>query len=226
MRSTGAGSRPIPGRCSGRSPPSQSAPLAAAPSPCAQRYPSASPLTIHHHSAPVSPSRDEGQSVQLVADYSHFLAACEADPGEAPMDDAIDALHERVRHVHARVGFANGPQVSAREKAKTLRLCALLHRSSPASFLHSQARGAWSVSRIFFPSRLATRGTRCGERTRRRTSSGGSWCGRTSGGEGARRMKACKQGGASAALSLLARAPSADAAASLLFLVRGAGSQR
>lgn len=61
--------------------------------------------------APRATRRGESARVRLVADYSHFLAACEAEPGEEPLEEALSALHGRVRHVHARVGFGNGPQV-------------------------------------------------------------------------------------------------------------------
>lgn len=56
------------------------------------------------------PCRPELAGVRVVADYSHFLAACEAEPGDAALEEALSALHARARHVHARVGFGNGPQ--------------------------------------------------------------------------------------------------------------------
>ena len=49
-------------------------------------------------------------ALQLVADYSHFTVACEANPGDAALEAAIAVIGRRVRHVHARVGFDNGPQ--------------------------------------------------------------------------------------------------------------------
>lgn len=57
--------------------------------------------------------------LRLTADYSHFacVTECAHGPYAAPLNAAIAAAAPRVRHVHARVGFEEGPQVpDPREK--------------------------------------------------------------------------------------------------------------
>jgi hypothetical protein len=51
-------------------------------------------------------------ALTLVADYSHFTVVAEAAPSDPELDACVlGALNARVRHVHARVGFEEGPQV-------------------------------------------------------------------------------------------------------------------
>ena len=51
-------------------------------------------------------------ALTLVADYSHFTVVAEAAPSDPELDACVlGALTARVRHVHARVGFEEGPQV-------------------------------------------------------------------------------------------------------------------
>ncbi len=45
--------------------------------------------------------------LQLTCDFSHWCVVCE----RLPDDDALSLAIERARHVHARVGYAQGPQV-------------------------------------------------------------------------------------------------------------------
>jgi len=51
-------------------------------------------------------------TLQLLADLSHYPAACEAAPGEALLERALAELTPACHHVHARVGHAEGPQVA------------------------------------------------------------------------------------------------------------------
>ena len=67
--------------------------------------------------APTARSLDGGgagrlPSLALVADYSHFLAACEVDPGDEMLEEAILSLIPHIAHLHARVGYDNGPQAT------------------------------------------------------------------------------------------------------------------
>lgn len=50
-------------------------------------------------------------TLRLCADYSHFCVVAEAEPGEPELDRVVSALAPYVRHIHARTGFAEGPQV-------------------------------------------------------------------------------------------------------------------
>mmetsp|Transcript_25816 Transcript_25816/g.49010 ORF Transcript_25816/g.49010 Transcript_25816/m.49010 type:complete len:307 (-) Transcript_25816:337-1257(-) len=55
---------------------------------------------------------DSVPELELVADYAHFTCVTETAAGACPeLEAALLAVHPRVRHVHARVGFDNGPQV-------------------------------------------------------------------------------------------------------------------
>ncbi len=60
-------------------------------------------------------------SLKLVADYSHWVNVLERLPDD--QQDAVDVANAHVFHVHARVGYEEGPQVpdpSAPEYAYTL----------------------------------------------------------------------------------------------------------
>jgi sugar phosphate isomerase/epimerase len=50
----------------------------------------------------------EVPGLELCADFSHFAVVCERLPGDAEVAD----LMPRIRHIHARVGYAEGPQVN------------------------------------------------------------------------------------------------------------------
>lgn len=50
--------------------------------------------------------------LRLLADLSHFSVVCEVPCGEPALEAAVAALLPRVGHVHARVGFEQGPQVA------------------------------------------------------------------------------------------------------------------
>lgn len=56
-------------------------------------------------------------SLRLVADYSHFTAACEvaASEHDPALEDALAALAPRVDHIHLRVGDECRPQLAAAE---------------------------------------------------------------------------------------------------------------
>lgn len=49
--------------------------------------------------------------LRLLADLSHYCVVCEAPCDEPELDAAVRELLPRARHVHARVGFEEGPQV-------------------------------------------------------------------------------------------------------------------
>jgi len=48
----------------------------------------------------------------LCADLSHFVVVTETHPADWKLTEAIDALADRVIHIHARVGYEEGPQVN------------------------------------------------------------------------------------------------------------------
>jgi hypothetical protein len=52
-----------------------------------------------------------GPRLKLLGDLSHFCAVCEASCGEPELEDAVASIVPSIRHLHARVGFAEGPQV-------------------------------------------------------------------------------------------------------------------
>jgi hypothetical protein len=49
--------------------------------------------------------------LQLLGDLSHYCCVCEAPPGDAELEGAIAKLLPRCGHLHARVGFEEGPQI-------------------------------------------------------------------------------------------------------------------
>jgi hypothetical protein len=49
--------------------------------------------------------------LRLCADLSHFSNVAESGPHEPEMNKVVALLAPRVRHVHARVGFEEGPQI-------------------------------------------------------------------------------------------------------------------
>lgn len=51
----------------------------------------------------------EFPSLKIVADYSHWVNVCERLPGD--QQDALDLANEHAFHIHARVGYEEGPQV-------------------------------------------------------------------------------------------------------------------
>jgi len=50
--------------------------------------------------------------LKLCADYSHFVNVAEIHPSAKPIMDCFDILNPFVHHIHARVGFEEGPQVN------------------------------------------------------------------------------------------------------------------
>jgi sugar phosphate isomerase/epimerase len=63
----------------------------------------------------------EFPSLKIVADYSHWVNVCERLPKD--QQAALDLANERTFHIHARVGYEEGPQVpdpSALEYANQL----------------------------------------------------------------------------------------------------------
>lgn len=50
--------------------------------------------------------------LRLLADLSHYANVCEQQlTGDAPLEDALSELAPRFVHIHARVGFEEGPQI-------------------------------------------------------------------------------------------------------------------
>lgn len=49
--------------------------------------------------------------IHLLGDLSHYAVVCEANCGDSELEAAVECFLENVRHVHLRVGFAEGPQV-------------------------------------------------------------------------------------------------------------------
>lgn len=49
--------------------------------------------------------------LNILADLSHYCVVCEAPCDDPDLNEAIDTLIPRVTHIHARVGYAEGPQV-------------------------------------------------------------------------------------------------------------------
>jgi len=50
--------------------------------------------------------------LNILADLSHYCVVCETQCDDIDLNEAIDVLIPRVTHIHARVGYAEGPQVS------------------------------------------------------------------------------------------------------------------
>jgi hypothetical protein len=50
--------------------------------------------------------------LKLVADLSHFTCVAETDPSDPDLTNVIRALAPMTHHVHCRVGYDHGPQVS------------------------------------------------------------------------------------------------------------------
>ena len=63
---------------------------------------------ILYHPLIVRTLVEEVPGLELCGDFSHFAVVCERLPGDAE----VAALMPRIRHIHARVGHAEGPQVN------------------------------------------------------------------------------------------------------------------
>ncbi|WP_229418693.1 sugar phosphate isomerase/epimerase family protein [Pseudoduganella flava] len=61
------------------------------------------------HPALLLPYLERHPELALTADLSHWCVACESLLEDQP--DTLDTVLPRVRHIHARVGHAQGPQV-------------------------------------------------------------------------------------------------------------------
>lgn len=60
--------------------------------------------------------------LRLLGDLSHYCAVCEAACGDAALEAAVARILPHVRHVHLRVGFAEGPQVRRQARARPVPL--------------------------------------------------------------------------------------------------------
>ncbi|KAK3258597.1 hypothetical protein CYMTET_32363 [Cymbomonas tetramitiformis] len=50
--------------------------------------------------------------VKFIADYAHFTCVTEVAPGTCPvLEDALKDIRPHVGHIHARIGYENGPQI-------------------------------------------------------------------------------------------------------------------
>ena len=54
----------------------------------------------------------KSHNIKLCADYSHFVNVAECHPSFTPLQDVFQFLNPYVKHIHARVGFEEGPQVN------------------------------------------------------------------------------------------------------------------
>lgn len=54
----------------------------------------------------------ETMDIKLCADYSHYVNVAECHPSFKPLQDVFQFLNPYVKHIHARVGFEEGPQVN------------------------------------------------------------------------------------------------------------------
>ncbi len=50
--------------------------------------------------------------LKMTADFSHWTNVCETGPADPALNKAIDAVANNVYHIHARVGYEEGPQVA------------------------------------------------------------------------------------------------------------------
>lgn len=53
----------------------------------------------------------QNPNVKLIADYSHFTCASEIEPWDPNLIRVLDRLAPHIHHIHARIGYDNGPQV-------------------------------------------------------------------------------------------------------------------
>ena len=95
--------------------------------------------------------------LRLCADLSHFSNVAESGPHEPEINKVVALLASRVRHVHARVGFEEGPQIldpRLPQWAPYLEGYKIWWRSI---FEHSKARGdaVFSTTPEFGPSTYA-----------------------------------------------------------------------
>jgi len=51
-------------------------------------------------------------NLKLVADLSHFTCVAEVDPSSIELTQVIENLASQVYHIHGRIGYDHGPQVS------------------------------------------------------------------------------------------------------------------
>ena len=81
-------------------------------------------------------------TLKILADLSHYNVVCEAPCGDSELEDAIAELIPLAYHIHARVGFEEGPQVL---DARMPRFAAQLEGHASwwrQIFLAAKARGA------------------------------------------------------------------------------------
>lgn len=65
-------------------------------------------------------------SLRLTADFSHWVCVHESDLSDQP--EALDAASQSAQHIHARIGFDQGPQISdPRNPAQAFWLDRFLH---------------------------------------------------------------------------------------------------
>ena len=84
--------------------------------------------------------------LRILGDLSHYCVVCEAPCGDLDLEEAISEIVPRIGHLHARVGFEEGPQVSDPRNP-----CFASHLEGHAKwwaavFLAAQARGDKSIS--------------------------------------------------------------------------------
>ena len=55
---------------------------------------------------------DDSLNLTMVADLSHWINVAETDTNDPDLTAVIEALAPRFRHIHLRVGYDHGPQVT------------------------------------------------------------------------------------------------------------------
>lgn len=80
--------------------------------------------------------------LHLLADLSHYCVVTEAPCGEVELEEAVAELLPRVGHIHARVGFEEGPQVPDPRMPRFAPQLEGHARWWAAAFLHTRDRGA------------------------------------------------------------------------------------
>lgn len=85
-------------------------------------------------------------SLSVLGDLSHYCVVTESPCGDPDLEECIAALLPKVHHIHARVGFEQGPQVPDPRMPKFAGQLEGHAKWWAAIFKHAQARGDASIS--------------------------------------------------------------------------------
>jgi hypothetical protein len=99
-------------------------------------------------------------TVNLLGDLSHFCVVCEVNPGGDEMvEQNMESILKRITHIHARVGFDEGPQVLHPDRPEyTKALSGFMQIWWKKVFLHhisTNTRDVLTVTPEFLPSPYA-----------------------------------------------------------------------